>query len=526
MRNQHGTSVRKPTSWLRANLQLGASATTLILAMAAAQTAQAQCAPPVEAPPTVTCNDPTLNPHPGGISRTTATGMTLNIGAGVQVIRTGDDNDGVSVLGTGADLLRVTLADGVSVTTTGVHAEGVQVTSSGAGHSDIEIDIAGNVNVTSTAPDYTGSSTGGVFAYAANATGAGSISVTQGSSSTVTMQGLEMTGLYALNLGLGSISITTDGTISGTDDAGYGVMGQIANNDSTAVVDLRQGEGGSIFVNGEGTEGMYALNQGMGDADIVVGGLIETRGADSGAAMAHIGYATSSGVASVHMIDKGRVVVNGDNSHGLRTYNIGLGASLIDSQGFVDVSGDNTTGLRMQAVDAGNAADLTAILSGQAGVITRGDASHGVWLAHSGTGQAIVDLRDAAAIATSGDGSHGVFANASAGGEASITQGAGSTVSTTGSGSIGLAATARNEAAVSVAGAVTSSGEYGAGVHASSLGGASSVTIASGASVMGGWQAGAADVGALSLPSAGVLMSSGATGLLSNAGTAPSLIVP
>src|SRR5690606_6577101 len=135
-----------------------------------------------------------------------------------------------------------------------------------------------------------------------------------------------------------------------------------------------------------GAAGMYALNYGFGDSDVTVAGTIGVRGDETDGALAVANRTDSQGVATVSLMDTGRVTVTGDESSGLRTLNRGLTGSLIQVEGLVEVVGNDSTGLKMEAKNAANAADLKAILSGSAAVTTNGQNTHGAWLIHAGSG--------------------------------------------------------------------------------------------------------------------------------------------
>jgi hypothetical protein len=124
------------------------------------------------------------------------------------------------------------------------------------------------------------------------------------------------------------------------------------------------------------------------------------------------------------------------------------------------------------------------------GITTTGGNGIGI-LAQSGSGD--ITVNSSGPITTNGYGAHGIFATSSA-----------------------PPGTVQVNAAN-----VTTNGEFSTGVAATG-GGNVTVNVASGASVMGGWQPAPAGVGssAFALPAAGVVLgSTGATATLTNNGT-------
>ncbi len=492
-----------------------------LIALTSSALALNECGPAAGAPLAVTCANTANNPHAGGINYATASGLNLTILNGIVVNRTPLDNTpGLNISSTGNDLLRVAIDEGVTITSQGSLSDGVRVWTDVGSHGSIHITSGANISVV--IPDVDpplnpGVGTNGIAAFVYDGTSSGAIRIEQTRNSTINMTGFEGSGLYGLTFGLGSISIEAAGGIVTAGVAGYGINGFILNNAAIGDINIILTATGRIVTHGVESVGLYALNQGFGNAHIHIDGYVETKQASSDGALADMFAPASSGSATITVSDTGSVITRGDISKGLWALTSGLGDTGILTYGSVTTYGAASHGLVIQSLNAANTATHQVEMRGNATVTTSGDGSHGIRASQAGAGTIQVDLNDNARVTTSGAGSHGVNANGATGAVA-INVGQAAQINVSGLESFGIRASAA-QASVNVNGQVTASGEYGVGAGVSTTGTAAAIQVGAGATITGGWQAAVAGLGPTTgLPSAGVILGSSAGSLLTNAG--------
>src|SRR5262249_13115563 len=148
-----------------------------------------------------------------------------------------------------------------------------------------------------------------------------------------------------------------------------------------------------------------------------------------------------------------------------------------------------------------------------AGITTVGGNGAGILANSSGIGS--IDVSSTGPITTNGSRARGVFAD-SGGGPITVT--ASGAISTQGADSPGIWATSTTGPVQVSATNISTKGEFSAGIKAA--GGGTTVNVAQGGSVMGGWQADLISVGMLGLPAAGVILdSTGGPATLTNNGS-------
>lgn len=227
-------------------------------------------------PPSITCADTALNPYAGGINYTTTTGFDLAVGSGIVVDRDpGYDFDGIHLDGFGDDLLRVTIATGVSVSTDGTVADGVQVHANG-GNSDIEIISGANVTILNSLESH------GIIGRIDDTSAAdlittsdGSILIRQLAGSTIDVRGSGF-GIYGIHYGLGPVRVEAFGDVLTAGSSAFAISSWNLNPSATGAVAVYLADTGRVFTDGEEGVGIYALNYGFGAATIDVSGSIET----------------------------------------------------------------------------------------------------------------------------------------------------------------------------------------------------------------------------------------------------------
>ena len=336
----------------------------------------------------------------------------------------------------------------------------------------------------------TGTATDGI--YASNASTATNLIITTGADSVVS--GLD--GIVAVNNGTGATTITTNGTVSGTNIGIYalnngtgtttitadgtvtGVDGIEAKNAATAG-DLIITTGAASTVTGTNI-GIVAVNNGTGATTITVNGAVTGTGADGI-------YAGNSSTAGDLIITTGDTsTVTGVN--GIVAVNNGTGATTITTNGTVTGTNigiyalNNGTGTKttitangavtgldgIEAVNSSTAGDLI-ITTGATSTVT--GTNIGIYAVNKGTG--------ATTITTYGtvSGLNGIATTSSGtAGDLIITTGAASTVTGT---NIGIVAINSGIGATTIAAYGTVSGLNG--IAARNYGTAGDLTITTGA---------------------------------------------
>jgi fibronectin-binding autotransporter adhesin len=403
----------------------------------------------------VQCTNTALNPYAGGINYAPAAGLDLRLGTGIIVnLTAGPGNTGVEVFSSTVSPVSVTLDNGAEINATGKDVGGIAVQTTG------------------------------------------DISIVSG-------------GLIAV----------VDPTAPLADSIGpYGILGQVFAGAGTGNISLRLLQTGIVRTNGEYGEGVYALNDGLGNAMMTIEGKITTLGFASDGAFAWINNAASAAAASVDLSSTAQVATQGDSSIGAWASTEGVGPASIRSAGSVSTMGVSAFGLNANVDNAGNTSDIRVDLLRGGNVVTAGNGAIGIRVRHDGAGDAIATLEGGTSVSTSGRTAHGVNV---IGNEAAIVlQAAGSIVRTTGLESNGMQLRGALSISADIDGAVSSSGQFASAVSAVSSAGDSNVTVGPDAVVGGGWQTGATGVGALlGRPAAGVIIGSATGSTLANAGS-------
>jgi outer membrane autotransporter protein len=389
------------------------------------------------------------------ITYNTDTGLTLRLEDGVEAEDVSGIHDTVLLVGTGDDLLRVEVAEGASVVANGPYMHGVKVVAGGGSASDVEIEVFGDMRFDSQklASDL------GVSAAAGGIAGVGStgnITVIQHAGSEILANGYDAGGLTAVHYGSGNTTVVTAGRIEVTNSeeaAGADAWGYPTSTGNILVEQLATG---SIDSTGYKSAGLAAGTLGSGDVSVRAAGSLATHGELSHGLHAWMLAPDTIGKATVQLLAGGNVVTEGTGSHGMYVQNPGLGASLAESAGTIRTQGDTSHGLSL-LVDANNAAAMHAELSGNAMVETSGANSHGIHLAHAGSGAASVSLLDSARIQTTGDQAFGVDISSGSGG-AIILQQSASSITTEGEVATGIEVNSAGNVQAELAGSVSTSG--------------------------------------------------------------------
>ena len=488
----------------------------------------ADCGAPVGG--VATCVAPGGNPYATGIIYNAAGVLVLNVGSGIVVNRTpGDENDGIQVRDESGITLTVNLADGVTITTDGLHADGLEV----LGSSDIVINSAANITVNSDTTDFRG--TAGLVGRINDAASTGNINITQLANSTITVTGDDGFGLYGFNAGTGSVFVTSSGSISTAGFFGYGLNAwNTAAGGANTTVTLNAP--GSVFTDGINAVGLYSLNAGAGNALAFAHGKITTIQEGSDAVLTDIDNQNMSGASAIVLSNTAEILTMGDSSNGAWALNWGLGNASITSAATVTTQGTSAVGLNAEirlgtppdpAVpgDLGNhyrggvlsAADALVHLEGSGIVVTGGASSHGIFANNQGLGAAIVTMDAGASVTTSGILANGV--NGFSLGTVSLDQAVGSSIQVSGAQAFGVNLVGGSLASADIGGNVSATGQFGVGASAFATTGPTTIAVGANSTVTGGWQADVAGLGATTTrPSAGVLIGSGTAGQLTNLG--------
>ncbi len=310
-------------------------------------------------------DDTTLNPHPNGLSFPNVPGLDLTVLSGIEILRIpGWNANGVDVHGSGSDPLRVVVSPGVTIAVEGEVADGVQVHATG--NSSIEIVSGADISIVMPA----GSAGGGaaLLGWISNGLSPGSIRIVQNAGSVHRAQGYNGLGIHVSNEGLGSAYIEVAGDTFTVGDLGYGVIASNANSASTSALEIELSATGRIFTDGSGSIGIFATHYGLGHVAITLSGHLETAQSSDGV-LAMITNAASAADVTIDINSTGTVWVQGELSYAVWAVNNGGGQGRITNHGHVLASGSQSTGLVAQTVAEAivtNAGDVTA--SGEYGI--------------------------------------------------------------------------------------------------------------------------------------------------------------
>jgi len=235
------------------------------------------------------------------------------------------------------------------------------------------------------------------------------------SAGTVTVSGAFSNGLHALNMGLGEATVMLgDGYISTTMSGSTAVKAEVGNTASTAAATATM-MGGTITATGvSSSHALNSVNLGLGEATATLsGGDISTSGNSSFGVAARVDNAVSTAAATVTMTG-GAVTTTGIVGRGLFSLHSGLGeATATLSGGDISTSGDIAEGISVEIANAGSTATASATVTGGT-VTTTGLFAPGIFVRTTGLGETAVTL-SAGTIAVSGDYSDGIYANSAGG---------------------------------------------------------------------------------------------------------------
>lgn len=464
----------------------------------------------------VTCGSGSYSPL--GITYDPFNG-TLNVETGAVINRAaGTDFDGIYVHGASGAPLTVNLANGVVINTEGLHANGLEV----EGFANITITSAANITVNATSTDFLG--TNGVLGRIRDNTSNGNITINQLQDSTITVIGDDGSGLYGINAGSGSVTVTSSGSVSTTGIAGYGLNAWNTGNGTDTTVILNAT--GTVATDGDLSVGLYSLNGGHGNAFVYADGKVTTNGFSSDGALADIDNSTMTGKAQVVLSNTANIHVMGDASRGAWALNWGVsGDAIITSAGTVVTDGADSYGLeseirydpaRRVSYSSGNA---IVSLQDRGTVVTKGTSAYGIYANSQGFGAATVTMDSGSSVTTTGMLADGVRGE-SLFGMTSLTQATGAPITVSGAQAFGVNLIGNQAAFADLRGTISSSGEYGVGASSFSNAGPAEIAISAGATVTGGWQADIASLGGTTnRPSTGVLIGSNVSSQLTNLGT-------
>jgi hypothetical protein len=217
-----------------------------------------ECGP---AGPVVSCTTPDAGDFPLGITYSTTTGLTVNIGPNIVVTRnpTGNDFDGVALSGNGAGDLVVNVATGAIITTRDSNADPVSVQSNGILAGNIYIRSGGTLNVL----DAGVGSGVGLYGKVNNPVSTGNIEITNLATGVITATTAGSRGIEGLQEAgaLGAVTLYNHGTINidtAPSSSSIGMVGWIRGGPSTADIGVHLGSTGTINVRAEQGSGIYA----------------------------------------------------------------------------------------------------------------------------------------------------------------------------------------------------------------------------------------------------------------------------
>ena len=504
-------TVKRRKSWLLAASALASS----LLGVSEPALALNECGP-LDTSGSATCTPAGTppnpgNPYPNGITyaQTVPGNLTVNLQQGVNVNLI--SNPDAPSLGTAVSVSNFISGDAI------VHDLGATITSTvnhgGAGNSGIAIRADnGSAIVTASGTITLGSSDGeeGIVAAAGGATA--SVTYTGPSSgSGIIAGGIESSGIQAFNFGSGNAKIEASGNVEVSGPSVYGLIAHAVAGDASVTY-----HSGTINVSGSNSRGILAWVDGNGSAmaKTDAGTFINVNGAGpgvyvySGTATAASGQKVTADVASTITgtgVGTGVVV-------GIKAF------SGADAPIFVNYTGP---GITIAGGSGGGSAGIAG-LSGSGSVnvtstgpiTTNGPGAFGI-LADSGSIAARTTI-------TTAPGAEPIVVTPSVsgapGGPIVVTTSGPGSITTQGIESHGIWATSTTGTVQVSTTTVSTTGEFSAGINAAG-GGGTMVNVASGGSVMGGWQADLTSFGpTYGLPAAGVILGGG-TATLTNSGS-------
>ncbi|WXL27055.1 autotransporter outer membrane beta-barrel domain-containing protein [Ectopseudomonas mendocina] len=367
---------------------------------------------------TVVCSS-SNNPYASGIKYTVNDEFTLNIESGVEIDRPlGTDVRGIEITGNSSDAVTVNIADNVKIQTQGKYPGGVYLIGSGplSINSGANIDIAIPSNL-----EEIGGGKWGLQASLVDAAGVDDVSIVQRSGSTITTSGADTGGLYGTNHGLGGVKITTDGTIELTDSSTFAVNATSWNPASTGIVSITQGSTGYISINGEDSLALYSLNYGLGETLVETRGTLESFKTYSDAILAYAANTSSQADVIVRAANTANILTKGDNSNGVSAIQSGLGDVHIISSAKISTEGGTSHALVARIENSTSTGSASIVLDSSL-LSTTGNASHGAYATTAGPANASITMGAGTSVIVSGAESVGAYASTT-GNASIITQG-------------------------------------------------------------------------------------------------------
>lgn len=444
----------------------------------------------------------------------------MNVTANGTVTATSGDSIGIyALLLNPASTAALTITTGADSTVTGDYA-GIQAQQYGMG--DLSVAVAGAVQ---------GTSDVGILAEIYGATGTGALSVTTAAGSTVSGA---LAGIGAIQGGTGSLSVTVDGSVTGTAAVGIGAVIDLDTN--AAALTVTTGAGSTIT---GGALGLYAVHTGLGSVSVTVDGTVAGAGLFGVGAIigeptsaADVTVTTGAGSAvtgaitgiAAQQFGLGAIVVSVDGTvEGVDFAGIAAPSYNPDAIGAVTIT--SSTGSRI----TGGAYGITAEQNGLGAL----DITVGGTVEAGALGVGIAALIDNAASAaaltvTSGAGSEirsggtGILASHFGSGDLSVDLGANSLLEGEQNG--GLVAQQYGQGALTVAlGAGGRVSSTSAGITATSYGNSPlRITTGAGSTVDGGFlgiQADMNGLGALEIALDGRIEAAGSAGVAASINT-------
>ncbi len=393
----------------------------------------------------------------------TLPGFSVNAAAG----------NGIEISGDGTisftDVNNSTITSGPS----GLTTHGLDITGLGAGAGSVTVDINGivtgavhaisavnnGIGALSITADGNLTGNGGYGIYARQKMGAG-LQITTGANASILGSTV---GIRAFHDGTGDMLIDTSGDVTGT--ANYGI--DALNYAGTANLTINTGVGTSVA---GGEHGIKAFNYGSGALEITANGDV------SGTSDFGI-YASNFNGTDLSVTTSAGTTVTG-GQHGILAANTGTGALDLVVSG--DVTGTSVDGIRA-AADVFST-DLTVTTG--SGTTVSGQLS-GIFASNKGSG-ALVIIADGDVNGTVLDG---IYARSyAAGTDLTVTTGAGSTVTSDSGDGIDTHNFGSGALMIAVDGDVTASGAFSDGIYAGNSFASTDLTVTTGtdSTVLGG----------------------------------------
>ncbi|QIG48314.1 autotransporter outer membrane beta-barrel domain-containing protein [Nordella sp. HKS 07] len=510
---------------IKAGTSVLVAASTLVFSFIfAPESAQAQCAGPAD---NTICTQGG-NPYAGGIDVDTGNGggpINITLQPGVNVVIPAPGINAVNAANwtntTSASANISIIADGVVITNTanpgGNNQTGLRIQSSG----DAVINATNTtIDVNGTASDWA------ILAFAMpNTAGTPHLASVVWSGPGLSSSGIESGGIQVDNRGNGDAILEASGNVTIVDGR-YGLLAHDGDPFPTGT----EGFGNATVLYHSGTidmsvgnapRGILAWAGGDGSATAITddGTVINTSGPVRGGPGVYVfaGSATAANNRAVTAIVASRITSIGpaDASDPLNRPNGIRAFSALDAPIIVEYTGPGITtqggnGIGIVALSGGGGIDVTST----GPITTSGSVAMGIFAeSNSQIARFAIDPEF---------GTVPVFAGTPSG---AVTVSATAAISTSGAESHGIWASSTNLPVEVNATQITTSGEFSAGIQAT--GTSTSVNIAAGGSVMGGWQPSATGAGPspdFGMPAAGVMLgAAGGTATLTNNGSVGAL---